>query len=125
MSDIVERLRNNAMYPEDSRNAAADEIDRLRAEVASLKEERDTAKMNESFWKHAHKVDTDGLNVKVDHLTQQLAAANGRVEILVKAGQAVVDRWDMPKWKDAFHPDEYINALRSAISNLNEDGGKA
>jgi chromosome segregation ATPase len=126
MSDIVERLRNNAMYPEDSRNAAADEIDRLRAEVASLKEERDTAKMNESFWKHAHKVDTDGLNVKVDHLTQQLAAANGRVErqaqviaeALHELDSSVVD-WDSPVMRASQLLQAEVDA---ALSNLNEDG---
>jgi hypothetical protein len=157
MSDIVERLRNNAMYPEDSRNAAADEIDRLRAEVASLKEERD--ELDE--FKSAALV---GLNVaecrisvleeQADQLTQQLAAANGRVEMLRDAlgelrnyairfvcyhdethrGGAIWEICDQcgQMWADdeggkpkEFKEPEAIRKANTALSNLNKDRAKS
>jgi hypothetical protein len=35
---------------------------------------------------------------------------------LREAAQAVVDRWDTPKWKDAPHTAEYINRLRRELA---------
>ena len=35
---------------------------------------------------------------------------------LRKAAQALVDRWDMPLWKDAPHTGQYIDALRAALA---------
>ena len=87
------------------------EIDRLRAEVASLKEERDS-------WRAAfcHKQkQLDHKTVKYTYLTQQLSTAQEYAERLAEAGQAVVDRWDSPDWADGTHTIDYINRLRAAI----------
>lgn len=35
---------------------------------------------------------------------------------LREASQALIDRWDTPKWKDAEHTAIFINALRNALS---------
>ena len=35
---------------------------------------------------------------------------------LREASQALIDRWDTPKWKDAEHTGAFINALRNALS---------
>ena len=37
-------------------------------------------------------------------------------EELVRAAQAVVDRWDTPLWKDVPHTGEFIGKLREALS---------
>ena len=36
-------------------------------------------------------------------------------DALIAAGQALVDRWDTPNWKDAPHTGEFIARLRDAI----------
>jgi N-methylhydantoinase B/oxoprolinase/acetone carboxylase alpha subunit len=88
-------------------------ISDLRAEVASLKEERDRLQ------------DTYGQNMwRIDDLTQQLAAAKeyaARVHVVELAAQAVIDRWYSPDWMDGTHTQDYIVRLRAALSNLNED----
>jgi hypothetical protein len=38
-------------------------------------------------------------------------------EELVRAAQAVVDRWDTPLWKDVPHTGEFIGKLREALSH--------
>jgi hypothetical protein len=35
---------------------------------------------------------------------------------LIKAAQAVIDRWDTPLWKDAPATGRYINDLRKALA---------
>jgi FtsZ-binding cell division protein ZapB len=106
------------------------EYEELRAEVASLKEERDEAKqMLAARFRVAEQ-----LNVEVATLTQQLAAANGRVEVsalaLVKAANmiesdpAVTDTiwYSMSEtlWDFMIRTaQEVMNG--TALSNLNED----
>ena len=41
---------------------------------------------------------------------------------LLAAGQALVERWDTPNWKDAKHTGESINKLRAAIAKATGDG---
>ena len=38
---------------------------------------------------------------------------------LVKAAQAVIDRWDSPNWRDGTHTADYIHSLRQAVDNTN------
>jgi hypothetical protein len=127
--DIVDRLRgwDDASRKNSSSwdTEAADEIDRLRAEVASLKEERDEADKASTI------------------LAQKFVAANGRVEMLagaLRTSMVALDDWlnifasefcDKQRVKEAY---ARINAEgtiaylagiqesnRTALSNLNED----
>jgi FtsZ-binding cell division protein ZapB len=109
-----------------------EENDRLRAEVTSLKEERD-----------AYKERGEARGQSVRDLTQQLAAANGMVEMLagaLRTSMVALDDWlnifasefcDKQRVKEAY---ARINAEgtiaylagiqesnRTALSNLNED----
>lgn len=73
--------------------AALEELDRLRAEVASLKEDRDA-------WRNAHAEACRSLTdfaSQIEDLTQQLAAANGLVEKYRGALQQVIVL-DQPKY---------------------------
>lgn len=38
------------------------------------------------------------------------------IKKMAEAGQAVVERWDSPKWKDLPHTADYIHRLRKAIA---------
>lgn len=40
---------------------------------------------------------------------------------LIAAAQAVIDRWDSPKWKDLPATGSYIHALRLALANAKEE----
>jgi predicted RNase H-like nuclease (RuvC/YqgF family) len=90
------------------------EIDRLRAEIlylqkekASLKEERDKA---------IRQVDIDWVRrQEITRLTQQLAAANGRVEMLRKALEHIESH------TDSTNDGITYEICRAALSNLNED----
>jgi predicted RNase H-like nuclease (RuvC/YqgF family) len=87
------------------------EIDRLRAEVASLKEERDKA---------IRQVDIDWVRrQEITRLTQQLAAANGRVEMLRKALEHIESH------TDSTNDGITYEICRAALSNLNEDRDKS
>jgi hypothetical protein len=83
----------------------------LRAEVASLKESL------------ANAVNADWHNEKVESLTQQLAAANGRVEMLRKSLYliSVVEQWCGGNLRPQDMVDIAIREARAALSNLNED----
>jgi polyhydroxyalkanoate synthesis regulator phasin len=78
--DIVDVLRSVGGWPDEvarqhfSCGEIADEIDRLRAEVASLKEDVQRAIKQRDMWDKAN-----------SEARQQLAAANGRVEMLREA----------------------------------------
>ena len=50
-------------------------------------------------------------------LQQQIVELEKQREELLAAGQALVDRWDTPNWKDAPHTGEFIARLRAAIGN--------
>jgi lysophospholipase L1-like esterase len=89
------------------------ELDRLRAEVASLKEELGR-----------QRACNQDMVVTVQSLTQQLAAANGRVEML-KAG--LVKIADVYEYTNQIPEDMTIaewmaEQADAALSNLNEDG---
>jgi hypothetical protein len=45
------------------------------------------------------------------------AAQAKRIASLEEAGQAVVDRWDSPKWKDAEHTGVLIGRLRGLLTD--------
>ena len=44
---------------------------------------------------------------------------------LRRAAQAVIDRWDSPKWKWNSHTSELINALRKALKNDQLETGES
>jgi uncharacterized protein YfeS len=118
MSNIAERLRHMELAPCDE---AADEIDRLRAEVASLKEEL----ASEQRWASDYML--------------QLAAANGRVKICREAMLYAEDALAYaafningsklenlaPGLMESTCPADTAliaqRQLRAALSNLNED----
>lgn len=52
-----------------------------------------------------------------------LHEAADRLDALEAAGQAVVDRWDTPLWKDVPATAEYINALRAALAHAQRGEG--
>jgi len=41
--------------------------------------------------------------------------------VLRQAAQALVDRWDTPAWKDAPHTGQYIDALRAALAQPEQE----
>lgn len=49
-------------------------------------------------------------------------AAEERVKVLSEAGQAVVDRWDTPLWKDVEPTAAVIGRLRAALAALQQKG---
>ncbi len=53
---------------------------------------------------------------EISALQSRLLAAEAQSEALVKSGQAVVDRWDSPSWKDGPHTGVFINDLRKMIA---------
>jgi chromosome segregation ATPase len=129
--DIVDVLRSVGGWPDEvarqhfSCGEIADEIDRLRAEVASLKEERDALEADKEEWR----------NKAVDRL-EQLAAANGRVEMLAdvikRAIELRVALWrngdpddDMMSDDQIIAKDHYASKWQAALSNLNEDRDKS
>ena len=79
-------------------NEAADELDRLRARVASLEESLHYA------------------NGVADLAMKHRDDAEKRVAELERTGSAVVARWDSPDWKDGTHTKDYIDALRAALA---------
>jgi predicted RNase H-like nuclease (RuvC/YqgF family) len=91
-------------------------ISDLRAEVASLNEERDG--VIETFNRQLMK-DNALLGARVGELTQQLAAANGRVEMLRKALEHIESH------TDSTNDGITYEICRAALSNLNEDRDKS
>lgn len=80
-------------------------LDRLRAEVASLKEEL----ASEQRW--------------ASDYMQQLAAANGRVEMLEPALRNLLWATTERDKKNRIRQfDEFVDDANAALSNLNEDG---
>lgn len=59
----------------------------------------------------------DGIAVDADHAIAERAA-------LVKAAQAVIERWETPSWKDAPATATYINALRAALASAQSVEGE-
>lgn len=55
---------------------------------------------------------------RMDELTVTIRGMEIQHNGLLKAAEAVVDRWDTPLWKDVPHTAEFINELRTAIANL-------
>jgi hypothetical protein len=88
-STEMQRVRKQAGIEHDAYNAAIHENIALRAEVASLKEDNERVlAANKDCFLHF-----ETLKFDYDRLTQQLAAANGRVEVaafaLVKAANMI------------------------------------
>lgn len=69
------------------------------------------------------RVRPDGAYVRAadyDALLAEKEAAEARVKLLEDAGQAIVDRWDTPKWKAAAATADCINAMRAALAQKGE-----
>jgi DNA repair exonuclease SbcCD ATPase subunit len=112
-----------------------EEVQRLRAEVASLKEERDALneENSEAYISLAiESVRSNSLREGIASLAQQLAAANGRVEMLREAletaypymEQSVEQLHEALKgYKPHVHEqaDKDLAQVRAALFNLNED----
>jgi chemotaxis regulatin CheY-phosphate phosphatase CheZ len=103
----------------------ANELDSLRAEVASLKEDLQRAIKQRDMWDKAN-----------SEAREQLAAANGRVEMLAnvikRAIELRVALWrngdpddDMMSDDQIIAKDHYASKWQAAISNLNEDRDKS
>lgn len=59
----------------------------------------------------------DGVSVYLYARAAQRAAPTAQPNNeLIAAAQAVVDRWDSPKWKDQAHTGEFIDRLRKALA---------
>lgn len=72
--------------------------DRMLQEILSLRQERDKA---HQYWQIAE---------------GRCDALQERIDSLLTTGNAVVERWDSPLWKDLPHTGESIHALREAIA---------
>lgn len=48
---------------------------------------------------------------------RELAEVTRQRDRIAKAGQALVDRWETPSWKDVPHTGKFIRALSDAISS--------
>jgi hypothetical protein len=78
-----------------------------------------------SYWTDCHEDDEGAIplyELSDEFLRLHNDAIRQRDELLA-TGQAVVDRWDSPLWKDQPHTAEFINALRQAIASVK--GGAA
>lgn len=85
------------------------ERDQLRAEVERVRGEVDNAEGKESYaWNHRHAELLDA--------TARAEAAEATVAGLRRAAQAVVNRWDSPKWKDQEPTAVVMNELRTALA---------
>ncbi len=51
-------------------------------------------------------------------ITESIEPKSDVVNELREAAQAVIDRWDTPKWKDAAHTGDFINRLRRAVDAI-------
>jgi uncharacterized protein YukE len=116
------------------------EYEALRSEVASLKEERDgLAESVQGMYDTLHKYWPGTINELLEdwqRLTQQLAAANGRVEMLKATLEEIKEHAsfssDAPRTDYVEHSAvkggqllTIVDLVDAALSNLNEDGGKA
>lgn len=114
-------VEGNALHP--IINIGWQSLDHLRAEVASLKEELRTAQIALE--------DATPMIGQNAYLTQQLAAANGRVDMLKAALNEIVvgDVRNTPKADQCIHgrygfeecENCYVDYAQAALSNLNED----
>jgi len=52
---------------------------------------------------------------------QQRNYVGGEMSDLRKAAQTLVDRWNTPAWKDAPHTGQYIDALRAALAQPEQE----
>lgn len=66
--------------------------------------------------------------IKTNQLLLQRAAwdagqsvERGRMRSLIEAAEAVIDRWDSPKWKDQEPTAAVIHRLRVVIEKLKEE----
>lgn len=94
LQKIVEVLAAGADLNESYRKT----IDAYEKAHKAALEEKNQARHDEALaYKHYH----------------ELQASNNDLR---EASQALIDRWDTPKWKDAEHTAIFINALRNALS---------
>ena len=52
----------------------------------------------------------------IDQQEKKIIELQAHRNTLLEAGQALIDRWDSPNWKDAEHTGIFIDALRKALS---------
>ena len=114
------RLKSYKSIGEDGQ-WAYDEITTLRQRVAELEKERDTFKETITAQSNTN----HRLRTERDKATQYWQIAEGRcdalqerIDSLLTTGNAVVERWDSPLWKDLPHTGEFIHALREALWRL-------
>lgn len=56
------------------------------------------------------------LDKEIRELKREVVRSEMRIESLKAAGQAVVDRWNTPLWKDVAHTGVTISKLQAALS---------
>ena len=95
---LIEQLRQRITELEKDRDAAISEIGKVAREITTLITERDKATQ---YWQIAE---------------GRCDALQERIDSLLTTGNAVVERWDSPLWKDLPHTGEFIHALREAIT---------
>ena len=71
--------------------------------------------------------DTEGDAKAIAVLVKKVAEADRKellslVQMLVDKGNAVVERWDSPLWKDVPHTGTFINDLRTAVEAVAKYG---
>ena len=96
------------------------------SEALALKEQITTLTADLALAKHnneAHDRELERVIAERDKATQYWQIAEGRcdalqerIDSLLTTGNAVVERWDSPLWKDLPHTGEFIHALREAIT---------
>lgn len=62
---------------------------------------------------------------QANEIANLLAPAAAQDEALVRAAQAVVERWDTPLWKDAKPTAEFIWRLRAALASRQQESRDA
>jgi hypothetical protein len=59
-------------------------------------------------------------DLKIRSAFMGFCAAEAKFEGLVKAGRAVVERWETPSWKDAKPTAGFIYTMRAELDKLEE-----
>lgn len=60
---------------------------------------------------------TQASEIEINALKERVEELQASNNNLREAGQALVDRWNTPKWKDVEHTAKFIHALEKALSS--------